>query len=295
MSHNPATFNDCRQLVRDRVPFSFNHVFADLEDGFTTGYSNKPPIYKIYSYSRDNPILVFDFGREEWIGLKDVPNDKISQLHMSLVDSAAINHWASHQDLAHISINGLPGDVTNPKYTADKFIKARSRAELLAEYVAINGPIHDHPIPGATIKKITIKNPRWYHKVVGMLSHNYATISQNLHGKTVVYFFYDDGRYHGLLPKNISMDCKNSVFSSTSCIIDSIELKDVKYAEEILYRNGFELITKEIDQKFRGHLSAHKPKGEIFFDMREFTVGPYSQGGHWDERVIKTPNPNPIT
>lgn len=281
MSHKPTTLNDCRQLVKEKTPFSYNHVFADLEDGFTTGCSNKPPIYKIYSYGRDNPILVFDFGREKWIGLKDVPNDKISQLHMSLVDSTAINHWASHEELVDISRHGLFGEITNPKYTADKFVKAKSAAELLTEYVAINGPIHDHPVPGKLIEKITIQNPVWYFKTVGMLAHNYATISEASNGNGIIYFFYDGGMYTGRFPRYISNESAREAFKCPS-IIDSISLLSTTAAKEMLALNGFKPITPEADEKFMGHLSKHHPKGEVFFEMSEFTGRPYSQGRQWN-------------
>jgi len=253
MNQNPTTFNDCRQLVKEKIPFSFNHVFADLEDSFTTGCVNKPPIYKIYSYSRDNPILVFDFGREKWIGLKDVSDDKISQLHMSLVDDAVISHWASHEELLNISKHGLFGEITNPKYTADKFKKARSEAELLAEYVTNYGPIHDHPLPGKTIKKIMVKNPVWFYKVVGMLAQNYATISENLNGHTTIYFFYAGGLFSGRFPRYINQDSALESLSGP-CIIDSINLTSKKSAERMLALNGFELITPEDDEKYMGHL-----------------------------------------
>lgn len=281
MSNKPTTLNDCRQLIKERTPFSFNHVFADLEDGFTTGRSNKPPIYKIYSYSRDNPILVFDFGREKWIGLKDAPNDKISQLHMSLVDNDVISHWVSHEDLVHISINGLSGDITNPKYSADRFVKVKSKAELLAEYVAIHGPIYDHPAPGRVIEKITIQNPVWYYNAVGMLAHNYATISEASNGNGIIYFFYDDGRYGGHLPRYISRESAIESFSG-QCVIDSISLVSTVAAKEMLALNGFEPITPEADKRFMGHLSKHHPKGEIFFEISEFTDRPYSQGRRWN-------------
>ena len=277
MSYKPTTFNDCRQLVIDKIPFSFNHVFADLRDSFRAGQENIPPIYTVYSYSRDNPILVFDFGREKWAGLKDVPNDKISQLHMSLVDGAAVSHWAPLEELLNISRSGLFGEITNPKYTADKFVKAKSAAE----YVAINGPIHDHPVPGKVIEKIAIQNPVWYYKVVGMLAHNYATISEAPNGYATIYFFYDDGIFHGRLPKHISRECIKEAFKSP-CIIDSIELINISIAKEMLALNGFKPITPEGNKKFGGHLSAHHPKGEIFFDMREFTSAPYSQSKHWN-------------
>lgn len=281
MSHNPATLNDCRQLAKEKIPFSFNHVFADLEDGFTAGCSNKPPIYKLYSYSRDNPILVFDFGREKWIGLKDVPNDKISQLHMSLVDTAVISHWALHEELVNISRHGLFGEVTNPKYTADKFVKAKSAAELLTEYLAINGPIHDHPVPGKIIEKITIQNPAWYFKAVGMLAHNYAIISETSNGNGIIYFFCDDGMYTGRLPRHISNESAREAFKYPS-IIDSISLLSTTAAKEMLALNGFKPITPEADERFMGHLSKHHPKGEVFFEMSEFTGRPYSQGRQWN-------------
>lgn len=276
MSHSPTTFNDCRQLVIDKIPFAFNHVFADLRDSFSTGQENIPPIYTVYSYSRENPILVFDFGREEWVGLEDVPNDKISQLHMSLVDRAAVGHWAQHEELVDISRRGLLSEITNPKYTADKFVKAKSAAE----YLAINGPIHDHPVPGKVIEKIAIQNPAWYYKVVGMLAHNYATISEAPNGYATIYFFYDGGIFHGRLPKHISRECIKEAFKSP-CIIDSMELINISIAKEMLSLNGFKPITPEANKKFGGHLSAHHPKGEIFFDMREFTSAPYSQSKHW--------------
>lgn len=281
MSHNPITFNDCRQLVIDKIPFSFNHVFADLKDSFRTGQENIPPIYTVYSYSRDNPILVFDFGREKWVGLEDVPNDKISQLHMSLVDRAAVRHWAPHEELVDISRRGLFGEISNPKYTPDKFIKIKSEAELLAEYVALNGPPHDQPAPGRIIEKIIIQNPVWYHKVVGMLAHNYATITVAPTGYATIYFFYDGGIFHGRLPKHISRECIKEAFKSP-CIIDSMELINISIAKEMLALNGFKPITPEANKKFGGHLSAHHPKGEIFFDMREFTSASYSQSKHWN-------------
>ena len=157
---SPTTFGDCQELVKEKITFTFTHVFAELKDRFTIGDSCEPPIYAIYSYDRNNPILVFDFGREKWAGLKDAPNDKITQLHMSLVGDEQIDFWVSHEELVNISRHGLSGEITNPKYTSDKFIKARDPKELLAEYIAENGPIHDHPIPGARIAKINIKNPR---------------------------------------------------------------------------------------------------------------------------------------
>jgi hypothetical protein len=277
----PTTFGDCRELVKEKIAFTFTHVFAELKDGFTAGYNCQPPIYTIYSFSRNNPILVFDFGREKWAGLKDAQNDKITQLHMSLAGDAPIDFWMPHEELVNISRYGLPGGITNPKFTPDKFVKARDPKELLAEYIAENGPVHDHPVPGATIPRINIKNPQWYHKVVDMLAHNYATISEDLSGKTSVYFFYDGGRHYGRLPKFISLECIEKVFKSTSCIIDSLEFKNTQIAKEKLNQNGFELITQELDQKFMGHLSAHKPKGESFFDMRDFNKKLYSSEDFW--------------
>lgn len=277
MSHSPTTFNDCRQLVIDKIPFAFNHVFADLRDSFSTGQENIPPIYTVYSYSRENPILVFDFGREEWVGLEDVPNDKISQLHMSLVDRAAVGHWAQHEELVDISRRGLLSEITNPKYTADKFVKAKSAAE----YVAINGPIHDHPVPGKVIEKIAIQNPAWYYKAVGMLAHNYATISEASNGNGIIYFFYDDGMYTGRLPRHISNESAREAFKYPS-IIDSISLLSTTAAKEMLALNGFKPITPEADERFMGHLSKHHPKGEVFFEMSEFTGRPYSQGRQWN-------------
>lgn len=277
----PATLNDCRTLIQEKRPFEFTHLFAELMDGFTFGYSDKPPIYTIYSYSRSNPILVFDFGREKWVGLKDPPKDKITQLHISLVDSAEISFWASYEDLVNISIHGLSGEITNPKYTADKFIKARDPSELFAEYIAANGPIHDHPLPGKIIEKITIQNPVWYYKVVGMLAHNYATISEAPNGNGIIYFFYDGGMYTGRLPRYISDESVREAFKYPS-IIDSISLLSTVAANEMLALNGFMSITPEADEKFMGHLSKHHPKGEVFFDMREFTGAPYSQSKHWN-------------
>ena len=280
-AQKPAALKDCRILIQEKQPFVFTHLFAELMDGFTFGYSDKPPIYTVYSYSRSNPILVFDFGRERWVGLKDLPKDKITQLHISLVDSNEISHWASHEELVNISTHGLSGEVTSPRYTGDKFIKARDPKESLAEYIAVNGPIYDHPIPEATISKINIKNPDWYHKAVGMLSHNYATISEDPSGKTIVYFFYDEGRHHGRLPKYISMACRKEIFSSTSCIVDSINFDSIQIAKEQLEQNGFKLIAQESNENFLRHVSKHHPKGESFFDVREFVDGPYSKEGFW--------------
>ena len=278
---SPITFSDCRELVKEKISFTFTHIFAELKDGFTIGDSCEPPIYTIYSYSRNNPILVFDFGREKWAGLKDAPNDKITQLHMSVAGDAPIDFWVPHEELVNISSHGLPGKITNPKFTPDKFVKARDPKELLAEYIAENGPIHDHPTPGATIAKINIKNPRWYHKVVGMLAHNYATISEDPSGKVIIYFFYDGGKHYGRLPKFISPECIKEVFKSSSCIIDSLEFASTQIAKEKLNQNGFELITQELDQKFMGHLFAHQPKGESFFDMRDFNKKLYSSEDFW--------------
>jgi len=277
----PTTFGNCRELVKAKIAFEFNHVFATLNDEFTAGYSCKPPVYTIYSYSKNHPILVFDFGKEKWIGLKDAPNNKITQLHMSLVGDAPIDFWVPHEELVNISRHGLPGDTTNPKFTPDKFVKARGPKELLAEYIAENGPIHDHPVPGATIARINIKSPKWYHKVVGMLSHNFATISEDPSGKAIIYFFYDGGRHYGRPPKFISSECINEVLKSTSCIIDSLEFASTQIAKEKLNQNGFELITQELDQKFMGHLFSHQPKGESFFDMREFNKRLYSSEDFW--------------
>lgn len=278
MSHNPTTLNDCRQLAKEKIPFSFNHVFADLEDGFTTGCSNKPPIYKIYSYSRDNPILVFDFGREKWIGLKDVPNDKISQLHMSLVDTAVISHWASHEELVNISRQGLIGEVTNPKYTADKFVKAKSAAQLLAEYVAINGPIHDHPKPGAHLKKIIVeKNPDWYFKVIGMLQHNYAFINEESPGKVMIYFCHERGSTLGRIPGHIVLNPLDGD-GRLPCIVDSFEFSNILKAQSALARNHFSLISELADDS---SFDVAPPSGNKFYDVREYESGIYSKQDKW--------------
>lgn len=278
---NPTTFGDCRELVKEKISFTFTHVFAELKDRFTTGDSCEPPIYTVYSYSRNNPILAFDFGREKWIGLKDAPNDKITQLHMSLAGDAPIDFWVPHEELLNISRHGLPGEITSPKFTPDKFVKAREPKELLAEYIAENGPIHDHPAPGARIARINIKSPKWYHKVVGMLSHNYATIAQNSSGKAIAYFFYDGGMHHGRLPKYIKFECIKEVFGSRSCIIDSIEFDSAKTAKKKLRQNGFTLIDQEPSESLMLHISEHHPKGESFFDLRDFNDGPYSSGEFW--------------
>lgn len=50
----------------------------------------------------------------------------------------------------------------------------------------------------------------------------------------------------------------------------------------MLALNGFKPITPEADEKFMGHLSKHHPKGEVFFEMSEFTGRPYSQGRQWN-------------
>lgn len=278
---SPTTIGDCKELVKEKVSFVFTHVFAELKDTFSTGGNCELPIYTIYSYSRNNPILVFDFGREKWIGLKDAPNNKIAQLHMSLAGDAQIDFWVTSEELIHISRHGLPGAITNPKFTPDKFVKARDPKELLAEYIALNGPIHDHPTPGATIAKINIKNPIWYHKVVGMLSHNYATISEDPGGKAIAYFFYDGGKHYGRLPKYIRADYAKEIFSNASCIIDSLEFDSAQIAEKKLVQNGFTLIDQERNEYLMQHASEHHPKGESFFDMRDFNDEPYSKEDFW--------------
>ena len=153
-----------------------------------------------------------------------------------------------------------------------------SEERELSEYIRLNGPIHDHPKPGAHLKKIIVeKGPEWYFKVIGMLQHNYAFINEESPGKVMVYFCHERGSTLGRFPGHIVLNPLDGD-GRLPCIVDSFEFSSALKAQSALARNHFSLISELADDS---SFDVAPPSGNKFYDMREYESGIYSKQDKW--------------
>lgn len=90
-----------------------------------------------------------------------------------------------------------------------------------------------------------INNRDWYVKVLGMLSHNWALIEEQVDGRATVYFFHDQaGR-------------------ERAGVIDSLDFPDYINAVMALERNDFKLL-----KNYPGPWMGCEPRG-YFYDARK--------------------------
>lgn len=110
----------------------------------------------------------------------------------------------------------------------------------------------------------------WWIKVLGMLQHNWALIEERPDGSVTVYFFHDCGDTnmpcHGYSMRQLKGRC---------AVIDSLEFRSVRDAENALSQNGFRPHGKN---ELMG--SDLKPFGN-FYDARSTEEGIYSKQGYW--------------
>ncbi len=116
---------------------------------------------------------------------------------------------------------------------------------------------------------LTLDTSDWWVKVLGMLQHNWAVISENDSGTSTVYFFHDGGT-----TKNLTGYDYRAVRGMIA-IVDSLEFPDRRSAVQQLSENRF---SRLVDHP--GPWEGKEPKGKIF-DARESEPGIYSTKGYW--------------